>query len=216
MERVRHPRIWHLPWSPGISSDDGVLKDLSGFQNNEVVVTAKMDGENTTMYNDGLHARSPNSGYHPSRSWVQRYWAEKVAGRIPDEDRICGENLFARHSIEYHYLPSYFLVHSMWTGPHCLSWDDTQKKAKELGMITVPELYRGSFDEKLLRHSYEALQGKLHRDDLEGYVVRVARPIDRDEYNNVVAKYVRPHHVQTDDHWMSQQVVKNGLENGNS
>jgi len=37
----------------------------------EVVVTEKMDGENTTMYCDNIHARSIDGRHHPSRDWVK-------------------------------------------------------------------------------------------------------------------------------------------------
>ena len=109
--RYKHPRILHLPWSPGISRDDKVLDDPSIFVDKQVVVTEKMDGENTTFYKDGLHARSVNSGSHPSRSWVKDLHA-RMAWRIPEGIRICGENLYAKHSIHYTDLPSYFLVFS--------------------------------------------------------------------------------------------------------
>ena len=66
--RVRYPRTYHLPWSPGATDDDRVLPDVRHFEGQEVVVTAKMDGEQTTMYTDYLHARSIDWSRHPSRS----------------------------------------------------------------------------------------------------------------------------------------------------
>lgn len=56
--RTHYPRTAHLPWSPGATSDDVRIADLSGLTGREVVVTEKLDGENTTLYADGLHARS--------------------------------------------------------------------------------------------------------------------------------------------------------------
>ena len=56
--RVKYPRTWHLPWSPGATADDRVLDSVSHFYGREIVVTTKMDGECTTMYSDFLHARS--------------------------------------------------------------------------------------------------------------------------------------------------------------
>jgi hypothetical protein len=60
--RVRYPRTYHLPWSPGATDDDRMLPDVRAFEGQEVVVTAKMDGEQTTMYTDYLHARAPSIG----------------------------------------------------------------------------------------------------------------------------------------------------------
>ncbi|MFE9924807.1 RNA ligase family protein, partial [Streptomyces sp. NPDC005774] len=48
--RVHYPRTPHLPWSPGAASDDIRAGDLSGLRGREVVVTEKLDGENTTLY----------------------------------------------------------------------------------------------------------------------------------------------------------------------
>lgn len=105
---VKYPRTYHLPWSCSISNDDRILHDLSCFQNRRVIVTEKMDGENTTMYRDHIHARSVDSRNHPSRNWVKNLWG-RLSHDIPSGWRICGENLFATHSISYSNLQSYFL-----------------------------------------------------------------------------------------------------------
>jgi len=68
MTHIKHPRTSHLPGSPGVGSDDKQAQDLSAFDTQDVVVTEKMDGENTTLYTDGYHARSLDSGFHPSRT----------------------------------------------------------------------------------------------------------------------------------------------------
>lgn len=99
--RTHYPRTPHLPWSPGASSDDVRLTGrpgLAGLTGSEVVVTEKMDGENTTLYADGLHARSLDSAHHPSRARVEALQG-RVGPRILAGWRICGENVFARHSI---------------------------------------------------------------------------------------------------------------------
>ena len=54
--RVKYPKTRHFHFS-NTSSDDVILGDYSGFKGEEVVVTEKMDGENTTIYRDGMHAR---------------------------------------------------------------------------------------------------------------------------------------------------------------
>ncbi|MEL7307213.1 MAG: RNA ligase family protein, partial [Pseudomonadota bacterium] len=41
---------------------------------------------------------------------------------------MCGENLYARHSISYNNLPSYFMAFSVWNELNqCLSWQDTKQ-----------------------------------------------------------------------------------------
>ncbi|MGW3042082.1 RNA ligase family protein [Kitasatospora sp. NPDC001159] len=203
--RVHYPRTPHLPWSPGAAADDVRSRDLSGLAGAEVVVTEKLDGENTTLYPDGLHARSLDSAHHPSRAWVKGLQV-RIGARIPDGWRICGENLFARHSIPYTDLDSWFYGFSVWTDQdHCLDWDDTVRFLRRLGVPTPRVLWRGRYDERALR----AL--RLDLDRQEGYVVRTVRGFPRAEFGERVAKWVRPQHVRTGTHWMHAAVVENGL-----
>ncbi|MFF8711280.1 RNA ligase family protein [Streptomyces sp. NPDC015184] len=205
--RTHYPRTAHLPWSPGATSDDVRIADLSGLTGREVVVTEKLDGENTTLYPDGLHARSLDSAHHPSRGWVKALQG-RIGARIPAGRRICGENVFARHSLPYDGLESYFYGFSVWDGERCLDWDRTVAFLRDLGIPVPPVLWRGVFDaraEKTLR----ALRPDTGRQ--EGYVVRPADGFDAPDFGRLVAKWVRPGHVRTDTHWMHAAVVENRL-----
>ena len=135
--RVHYPRTPHLPWSPGATSDDVRTTDLSGFTGREVVVTEKLDGENTTLYSDGLHARSLDSAHHPSRAWVKSLQG-LVGASIPPGWRVCGENVFARHSLPYDDLASWFYAFSVWDGDRCLDWDRTVRFTRDRGMPVPP------------------------------------------------------------------------------
>ncbi|RKE19675.1 RNA ligase family protein [Streptomyces sp. TLI_171] len=203
--RVHYPRTPHLPWSPGAAADDLRSGDLSGLAGAEVVVTEKLDGENTTLYADGLHARSLDSAHHPSRAWVKGLQG-RIGAHLPAGWRICGENLFARHSLAYTDLDSWFYGFSVWTAEdRCLDWDATVRFLRRLGVPAPRVLWRGRYDERALR----ALKFDLNRQ--EGYVVRTVDGFDRGEFGRRVAKWVRPQHVQTDTHWMHAAVVENGL-----
>ncbi|MEV6161091.1 RNA ligase family protein [Streptomyces sp. NPDC052052] len=205
--RTHYPRTAHLPWSPGAASDDVRIADLSGLTGREVVVTEKLDGENTTLYADGLHARSLDSAHHPSRGWVKALQG-RIGARTPEGWRVCGENMFARRSIPYDGLESFFYGFSVWDGEHCLPWDRTVVFLRELGIPVPPVLWRGVFDaraEKALR----ALRPDTGRQ--EGYVVRPADGFGAAHFGRRVAKWVRPGHVRTDTHWMHASVVENGL-----
>jgi len=210
-QRYKYPRTSHLPWSKSVSADDLVYHpgaDLGIYPvGTEVVITEKMDGENTTLYSDGLHARSIDSKGHPSRNWVRMLHGQ-MGHLIPSGMRLCGENLYAQHSIAYHELPSFFLIFSIWEGDCCLSWDETAEWAELLEVPLVPILYRGQWDEGIAR----GLCSKLEINRQEGYVVSPASSFLRDEFEDLVHKWVRPHHVQTDDHWMYQPVVPNRLD----
>jgi RNA ligase len=207
--RVKYPRTYHLPWSQSVNDDDRVLTDLSSLQQaKEVVISTKMDGECTSLYYDYTHARSVDSSNHPSRNRVKGFWGT-FAHEIPVDWRICGENLYARHSIAYDNLPHYFLGFSIWNEKNiCLGWDETLEWFELLGITPVPVIYRGPFDEKTIKKLWDPKEAN----EKEGYVVRDAETIGYGEFRKKVAKFVREGHVQTTKHWMrGQPIVQNGL-----
>lgn len=205
IKKIKHPRISHLPWSPGNQSDDLVMKNTKHFEGKEVVITEKMDGENTTFYADYMHARSINYRHHPSRAWVKNLHAQ-IAYLIPNGWRICGENVFAKHSIAYHNLESYFYLFSVWNDQNnCLSWQETIDWAKNLGLATPRVLYRGPWQEKKI------LSLSIDTDQIEGYVVRSAHDFAYEAFSENVAKWVRKNHVETDEGWLHHEVVPNQL-----
>lgn len=211
-DKVKYPRTHHLPWSEGVNDDDRVIGSLDAFIGQRVVVTEKMDGENTSLYTDYTHARSVDGYNHPSRSWVKQFWS-RFSGDIPRGWRVCGENLFAKHSIHYSNLSTYFMGFSMWNERNkCLGWDDTMEWYELMGITPVPVLYDGIFDEVLIRKLWDAKRWG----ETEGYVVRLAGEIDYSEFRHKVAKFVRKGHVQTGKHWLyGQRMELNGLKQNN-
>jgi hypothetical protein len=204
----KYNRTYHLPWSLGSTSDDKFIEDTSVFVGQEFVVTEKMDGENTSMYADKYHARSIDSKDHDSRHWVKGLWG-RIKHEIPDGWRICGENLFAKHSIHYDDLESYFQVISIWAENNvCLSWDDTVAISNMMGLITVPVICRIQYNEDFLKK----LADSLDLEKKEGYVIRNVRSFGYDEFSLNVAKWVRPRHVTSDSHWMYSAVTPNKLK----
>jgi ATP-dependent RNA circularization protein (DNA/RNA ligase family) len=196
---VKYPRTPHLPFSPGVQKDDAFLLDTRIFENQEVIVTEKMDGENITMYSDHLHARSLDSGYHWSRERLYKFHAE-IAHLIPENFRVCGENLVARHSIKYANLPHFFLGFSVWESQDCLSWDDTVEWFELLGIRSVPVIWRGVWDE----HHIKNLIANLDLNLQEGIVVRRTGSFQFEDFAKNVAKWVRKDHVgQNRQHWMN-------------
>ena len=206
--RVKFPRTYHLPFSQGVGSDDKIISKLDYLVGQEVVVTEKMDGENTTLYCDYIHARSIDSRNHPSRNWVKQFHAS-ISHNIPAGYRVCGENLYAKHSVEYHNLESYFYGFSVWDSRNvALSWDNTVEWFSLLGINCVPVLYRGEFDMNVLSNIAETLDKQTS----EGFVVRSTGEIPYDQYQVLVAKWVRANHVQTTQHWQHSAIVPNRLK----
>jgi hypothetical protein len=207
---TKYPRTHHLSWSPGVTSDDRIIPSMRVLETSEVVVTEKLDGEQTSMYRDHIHARAIDSGSHPSRTWSKRIHAE-IAHEIPQGWRVVAENLQGVHSIRYARLPSYLMVFAVFDEKGvCLSWPDVEEWAALLGLPTVPVLYRGPWDEAAIKGCFTGIS--KYGPEQEGYVVRVASAFTPAHFRDSIAKYVRANHVQTaTQNWMMKPVVLNGL-----
>lgn len=207
-EYYKYPRTLHLPWSLGSTSDDKFHENTDAFPGMAIVITEKMDGENTNMYSNRYHARSIDSRDHPSRSYVKQVWGQ-IKHEIPDGWRICGENIYAEHSLPYDNLEAYFQVFSIWNENNmCLSWPDTTDICKSLGLITVPLINICVYDEEYLKE----LARTMDLTKKEGYVIRNWQSFHFDDFTKNVGKFVRPSHITTDQHWMEKIVVPNKLK----
>lgn len=206
INRYKYPRTYHLPYSEGVSSDDKVLKDDSLFHNKSIVITEKMDGENTTIYPNGFHARSIDSRTSRYQSWLAA-WIPQFQYLMNENEHICGEYLFAKHSIEYNNLQSFFYGFSVWNKDLCLSWDATKHRFNELGIVLVPELYIGKYDAEIVK----TIAKKVINNGGEGVVVRNIDEFLYQDFSQNIAKFVRANHVQTDTHWKNSEIKQNHL-----
>lgn len=208
----KYPKIWHFPWSRSFDTHDRVLSEdqvQQYFVGKEVVVTEKLDGENTSMYNNYIHARSLDSGHHPSRSLVKNIHS-KVKFSIPDGWRVCGENVYAKHSIWYNDLPSSFFIFGVYDeNDACLEWKSVVNMATyTLKIPHVPILYHGIFETDLIKKLFTG-KSIFGDSEQEGYVVRLTNEISWETHVNSFAKFVRPNHVRSPENWMTQPVIKN-------
>lgn len=214
----KYPKTPHLPNSPGRHGDDTVidLRALEALLAKPIIITEKMDGENTTFYTDYVHARSLDSMGHSSQDYVKRIHSE-VAHEIPRGWRVVGENMYAKHSIHYDDLKSYFLVFAIFDEHDVLlSWPEVREWAELLGLATVPEISAGGIWggcglETDVDDLFRAWLGYVHelndydslspqRRESEGFVVRNMERVAPDAFRRNVAKYVREGHVQTIQH----------------
>lgn len=160
---------------------------------------------NCSIYKDYYHARSLDSRHHESRNWIKQYFST-FQHNIPEGYRICGENLYAKHSIAYDNLESYFYGFSIWNEKNvALSWDETIEWFELLGIVPVPVLYRGIYDEDLIKKLYNP------NANMEGYVIRISDSIPYEQFGQYVAKFVRKNHVTTNEHWMYSEIIPNKL-----
>jgi hypothetical protein len=220
MDSLKYNRTWHLPWSPGGTSDDRRLKNVEHFVGEEVVFTEKADGSNVCVERDACFARShAGAPSHPSFDAFKAFHAT-VRGRIGEGMQVFGEWCFAKHSIYYTALPHYFLLFGVrdlrtmiWA-----DWDEIMLWAEELEVPTAPLLWRGRIDSegqlKVLTNSFANVAEGSLGGEREGVVVRLARVYHDQDFPMSIAKWVRENHVQTDDHWKTQEIVRNLLARG--
>lgn len=234
----KYPSTPHLTWSPEKHRDDSYHPDVRSFEGEKVVITEKMDGENLNIYPDGSwHARSIETPYHPTREWAGRV-AGELGYKLPDDWKICAENLYGTHSIKYTDLRSYVQVYGIVNSDNrFLSWDDTMMWCELLDLDHTPVLYKGTIDfykGSPVLHTEITEDGEREVIDLaelteeeineragrtsEGYVMRIrdSFPVEQFEFN--VGKWVRENHVQTDEHWLrawEKEDEKNELQDDN-
>jgi hypothetical protein len=186
-----------------------------------------MDGSNTSLEADGCFART-HAGPPTHKSFDQlKAFHASIKHKLDKDYQLFGEWCYALHSIAYNELPGYFMLFSVsqltYNSSHTiimesqrawLSWDTVEMWAEEIGVPTVPVLFKGEVSsEKELKDLVESLmlQPSCCGGIREGVVARVARGFLELEFPTSVMKCVRANHVQTSDHWKDQEIVKNKL-----
>jgi hypothetical protein len=213
----KFPRIFHLPFSPGSTQDDKRHPAVPGlFVGMPLIVTEKVDGSNVCLERAQVFARSHEGApRHPSFDALKALHAG-VCYRIPDPLQIFGEWTWATHSIHYTALPHYLLLfgirdteRNLW-----LTFDAVQEWAQTLGCAAVPFLEAFTAESDIHLRSVIERHANAPSDlggEREGVVLRWSREFTNEEFAQATAKWVRPDHVQTNDHWSRQQIVCNQL-----
>lgn len=196
----KYPRTVHLPWS-NPEFDDIIInrgRDFSLLQSlSDIIVTEKLDGQIYSIYKNYAHARSLEDNHHASASYIKSAIIPNIQALISENMRINGEYMYPTHSIYYDQLKSYFYIHSIFIGATVLSWDETCKISDSLNFPVTPVLYRGIYDEKIIKKLYTG-KSQIENSLQEGYVIRNAEKFRKDDWQQNVAKYVRPNHVTKD------------------
>lgn len=220
MDSPKYNRTFHFPFSPGATNDDKIATSMEHLINVPIVITEKMDGSNTSLEASGCYART-HSGppTHLSFDGLKALHAT-IKYKIPEKIQLFGEWCFARHSIDYKELPAYFMlfnvrdmtnrVPAMWS-----SWDEVEMWAEEIGVPTVPVLFKGIVSsEKELKDLVESFmnQPSVCGGIREGVVARLALEFPDESFSLCVMKCVRANHVQTSEHWKDQEIIKNRLK----
>lgn len=220
--RIKYPTTAYLPFSPqwrspGTAKDDeAFLENVDCFLGAPLIVTIKMDGSNIQMSNKHIAARNGTVANHKSFDYLKALHAQQYSHLIPDDIQVFGEWLFAKHSIHYtgnlslqNYLQIFGIYNmktKMWG-----SWTDVENMANTLGVPTVPVIKKARYDKEwVFIQDISYIANNIIQQGHEGIVIRVSSyPFHYGQFNTHVAKYVRPNHVQTDEHWSEQSIIKN-------
>jgi hypothetical protein len=211
----KYPRSLHWPESPTIHKDDKTHDNPESFVGREVVITEKLDGGNTTLWQGEVYARSTSQ---PSNAGWMGMVRKNHAWKTLNSPKclvFCGEDLMGIHSIEYDAMKEEdtykvfairFVPQEHQTGSDLfMSWDAVERLAAPYMLKTVPVLFRGTFNsinEITKWFDTELTKPSDIGPEREGFVIRWADGFKTSEFSQAVAKYVRPNHVQTDDkHW---------------
>ncbi len=211
----KYNRTYHFPFSPGTTSDDRINHDYwSDIQKiNKLIITEKLDGENTCLNQFGVFARSHAAPtLHSWAGYLKERW-ELIKNDL-GELEIFGENLYAIHSIVYPKIEQHFYVFAVREKDRWLSWEEVKFYAGLLDFLVVPEIvvFTQPYEEKILKSEileivqHESKFGSVDTVSnvnctMEGVVCRNMEGFKVDEFSHNVFKYVRKGHVKTDEHW---------------
>lgn len=223
MESPKYNRTFHFSFSPGATNDDKIATTMDSLIGVPIVLTEKMDGSNTSLEADGCFARThAGAPTHASFDLLKALHAT-IKYKIPHSVQLFGEWCFARHSIEYSELPSYFMMFGVRELANAFgaeedywpAWEDVELWAEEIGVSTVPVLFKGNVSsEKELKELVESFmnQPSACGGIREGVVARVAESFSDNDFSSCIMKCVRANHVQTSEHWKDQEIIRNKLK----
>ncbi len=107
-ESPKYERTFHIPWSPGGTSDDKRMLNVSGLLNTSIVITEKIDGSNVCMETENCFARTHSGPPDHSSFDAFKQLHGMCKRKIPPNLQIFGEWCYALHSIPYDRLPGSF------------------------------------------------------------------------------------------------------------
>ena len=201
----KYPRTYHLPFSKGTTNDDRISNSVENLINTPIVITEKLDGENTSMVNEGVYARSHATfTTSPWSREVRQIHDLKVRNQLEDDLYLFGENMEGIHSIEYNNLEDYFYLFGVRDNDYWLEWNKVEEYAYLLDLKLVPVLFKGTFN------NIDELQTKVLElvslpselgGEREGVVIRTQSGFYDNKFSTYLQKWVRKNHIKTDEHW---------------
>lgn len=192
---MKYPTTYHLPYTESMTKEDKKHKDLSCFEGKRVIYYEKLDGENTLIGKNELHARSEMGRGELWQTYITKD-VKRFQYQLPDEMYLFCENLYAIHSIEYQYLTNYYFCFNILYKGEFLAVDDVHEWCALLEVPICPYFYVGEVNPDITLQDYSFLGNTT-----EGYVIRNVDSFKKEDFKQNVAKFVRKDHVRTNKHW---------------
>jgi len=215
-DAVKYPSTSYFAFSPNLQQarETNPIININNLLGYPLIFTIKMDGSNISMSYERVVARNGKDARHRSFDYVKSIQAQK-GSKIPKDVQVFGEWLYAKHSIHYKDLKSYFQIFAVYNKEKhiFLGWADVERMARTLGEPTVPVLHTATYNNKhqleadIMRYGEQVIsQGQ------EGIVVRSIHPYHYSQFPEYLAKYVRKDHVaKKAKHWQTERIIRNEM-----
>ena len=217
----RFPHTPHLAWlASGIPRDDKVLTPTEAkmLLAGEVVVEEKLDGANLgfslgvdgrlRVQNRGQYLAEPYTGQFARLSpWLVQH-GDALVAQLTHDLIVFGEWCAAKHSLDYHTLPDWFLLFDVYECKAGKFWSTRRRDvlAAQAGLSTVLLLCRGTTSLSALEALLDKQLSHYRDGHLEGMVIRY----ESADWCEARAKLVRPDFTQTiAEHWRRRVLVWN-------
>lgn len=219
----RFPHTAHLLWlGDGCPRDDKVLSlsDAGRLVADDVIVEEKLDGANLGFsVSPNGHLRVQNRGQYVTAPFIGQFsrlaaWIEMHESTLVE---VLGSNLIlfgewcaARHSLDYKYLPDWFIAFDVYDTSVGKFWSTTRRNqlALEASVAVVPLLFQGKANLEFLKSFLTQESSRFRGGALEGIVIRK----ESSDWLEARAKLVQPDFTQNIvDHWSRRGIEWNRL-----
>lgn len=209
-DKIKYPSTAYLPFSPEPTNP---IANMEQFVGQPLIITIKMDGSNCCISGDGVAARNGTDAPHKSFDLIKAEFRNSWEYCFPSNYQLFGEWLYAKHSIHYKELSNgYYQIFHLYDKEKqlFLGWDDVESFAASMELQMVPVIKRVTYNSIWeAQADLQRIAEKVISDGHEGIVVRGVYPIHYGQFETHSAKYVRVNHIQTDEHWSNQPIIKN-------
>jgi RNA ligase len=167
------------------------------------------------VQNRGQYLHPPYAGqFARLPDWLALH-GDNLCGVLAQHDdaglMLFGEWCAARHSLDYGYLPDWFLLFDVYDRRQGRFWSASRRTelAVQLGLATVPQLSRGCCTLQQFTDLLSSQHSQFRSGTLEGVVIRH----DSADWCEARAKLVRPDFTQAIvEHWSRRRVEWNRLD----